>query len=95
MTGERGEWAADLAAARAADAAYLAADAVLAVEQEFRVTAARRVAARRDAERLVALITDALLDGNIHGQHPDQTARLTRAKALARAALQRLIGGDS
>jgi hypothetical protein len=51
-------------------------------------------AARRDAALLVALITDALLDGNIHGQHPDQTGRLTRAKALARAALQRLIGGD-
>jgi outer membrane receptor protein involved in Fe transport len=94
MTGERGDWASDLAAARAADAAYLAADAVLAAEQESSVTAARRDAARRDAERLVALITDALLDGNIHGQHPAQTDRLTRAKALARAALQRLTARD-
>jgi outer membrane receptor protein involved in Fe transport len=93
MTSERGDWAADLAATRDADAAYLAADAALAAEQESSVTAARRDAARRDAELLVALITDALLDGNIHGQHPDQTGRLTRAKALARAALQRLIGG--
>jgi hypothetical protein len=44
MTSERGDWAADLAATRDADAAYLAADAALAAEQESSVTAARRAA---------------------------------------------------
>lgn len=35
------------------------------------------------AEALVAAITDAQLDGNVHGQTTDQRARLARAKALA------------